>query len=292
MSSYLNPSLSALLALPFLLLPSPSLAQESVCPEPVLSRLRRHTVTPQDTLEAIAQQYRILSDVIIYFNPSLRQGRLPVGQELLIPPLNGISITPPKVATWESIAQAYGVRADVLFEMNGCQPPGETVFIPGINWADPNNPTPNYTGLAGSPLPQPLTPGLAYGWRENPQTQQQTFHSGLDLLAPLNTPVLAADQGVVVFAGQQGNYGNVVIINHEGSLQTRYAHLGAIFVSTGQTVNTGDTLGTVGNTGRPDIDEPHLHFEVRSQSPIGWVAQDPALHFPSAAQNLLGELGF
>ncbi|WP_017305069.1 peptidoglycan DD-metalloendopeptidase family protein [Spirulina subsalsa] len=292
MSSYWNASLSALLALPFLLLPSPSLAQESVCPEPVLSRLRRHTVTAQDSLEAIAQQYRILSDVIIYFNPSLRQGRLPVGQELLIPPLNGISITPPRGATWESIAQSYGVRADVLFEMNGCQPPSETVFIPGINWADSNDPTPNYTGLAGFPLPQPLTLGLAYGWRENPETQQSTFHSGLDLLAPLNTPVLAADQGVVVFAGQQGNYGNVVIINHEGNLQTRYAHLGEIFVSTGQRVNTGDTLGTVGNSGRPDIDQPHLHFEVRSQSPIGWVAQDPALHFPSAAQNLLGELGF
>ena len=81
--------------------------------------------------------------------------------------------------------------------------------------------------------------------------------------------------------GQQDNYGNLVVVNHPGGKQTRYAHLDTIQVVIGQQVNSGEVLGTVGTTGRPDLDTPHLHFEVRDNSPLGWVAQDPVIHLQS-----------
>lgn len=125
------------------------------------------------------------------------------------------------------------------------------------------------------PLPVEQSVGLGYGWRVDPVTGQNVLHAGVDLLAPPGTSVLAADNGVVAFAGQRGNYGNIVVVNHQGGRQTRYAHLASLSVRVGQRVQRGDTLGTVGATGQPDIEESHLHFELRYNSPKGWVAQDP-----------------
>ncbi|MBE9128929.1 M23 family metallopeptidase [Coleofasciculus sp. LEGE 07092] len=144
----------------------------------------------------------------------------------------------------------------------------------------------NYTGFPGYPLPA-LAPILfSYGWYQGADGQTG-FHSGIDLLANPGTPVLAVDVGTVAFAGQQGAYGNLVVINHQGGRQTRYAHLSNITVRKGQQVQTGTTLGTTGSTGQPDITKPHLHFEVRLNAPAGWVAQDPELHLtatPTAQQ--------
>jgi murein DD-endopeptidase MepM/ murein hydrolase activator NlpD len=133
----------------------------------------------------------------------------------------------------------------------------------------------NYTGFAGYPLPSGATVALSYGWHQSLTTGKPTFHSGIDLLANPGTPVLSVEDGTVAFAGLQGNYGNLVVVNHQGGRQTRYAHLESVSVTTRQKVKTGDTLGTVGSTGRRDTDKPHLHFEVRYNSPQGWVAQDP-----------------
>lgn len=87
---------------------------------------------------------------------------------------------------------------------------------------------------------------------------------------------LKVEEGTVAFAGEQGSYGNLVVVNHQGGRQTRYAHLqDGCFVKTGQKVKPQDKLGTVGSTGQPDVNKPHLHFELRYSSPQGWVAQDP-----------------
>jgi murein DD-endopeptidase MepM/ murein hydrolase activator NlpD len=142
----------------------------------------------------------------------------------------------------------------------------------------------NYTGFAGYPLPALAPMGFNYGWHQNSDGQTQ-FHSGIDLLADPGTSVLAVDSGTVAFAGQQGTYGNLVVINHQGGRQSRYAHLSRLSVRTGQRVKPGTPLGTVGTTGRPDIDQPHLHFEVRFNAPAGWVAQDPELHLTARPIN-------
>ncbi|HBB32330.1 MAG TPA: hypothetical protein DDZ80_31225 [Cyanobacteria bacterium UBA8803] len=138
-------------------------------------------------------------------------------------------------------------------------------------------PVDNYTGFPGYPLPALAPIVLRYGWHQGADGQT-TFHSGIDLLAAAGTTVLAVDGGTVAFAKEQGTYGNLVVINHQGGRQTRYAHLSSIAVRTGQKVQPGTSLGTVGNTGSPDISQSHLHFEVRYSSPAGWVAQDPELH--------------
>jgi murein DD-endopeptidase MepM/ murein hydrolase activator NlpD len=253
--------------------------QNSTCPPPILSRLQRHRIASGETIETIASKYNLRPATLVRLNSVLKGGSAPVGKEILIPPIDGIRVEAPANSTWQDLEGAYGVRADVLFELNGCQPKPKIAFIPGANWSESNRPstTFTYTGLAGYPLPSPAEIGLAYGWYED-ATGNNTFHSGIDLLASVGTNVLTVDVGTVAYAGQQGNYGYLVVVNHSGGRQTRYAHLASIKVKDGQKVKTGDILGTVGITGRPDISKPHLHFEVRYSSPFGWVAQDPAIH--------------
>ncbi|MBP0022368.1 MAG: M23 family metallopeptidase [Cyanobacteria bacterium SBLK] len=258
--------------------PSRSMAQpDSSCPPPVLSRLQTHQVRAGETLEAIATQYQILPAILLHFNPALQESQPSPGGQLSIPPLNGIKIAVPSGATWQDLAEAYGVRADVLFELNGCQFPGETAFIPGTHWTQASPQTANYLGLSGYPLRDRSAIGLTYGWQTR-EGEDSEFHNGIDFLAPPGTSVLAAESGIVAFADRQGNYGNLVVINHEGGRQTRYAHLDTFNVTPNQEVRMGEIIGTVGTSGQPDIPQSHLHFEVRYQVPIGWVAQDPQIH--------------
>ncbi len=100
-----------------------------------------------------------------------------------------------------------------------------------------------------------------YGYRQHPILNRQMFHSGVDIAAPTGTSVLAADGGVIVFAGNQGSYGNVVLLDHENGLATVYAHNSYINVSIGDRVVRGQKIAEVGSTGRST--GPHLHFEVR-----------------------------
>ncbi len=253
--------------------------QELACPSPLLSRLQRHQIAPGETIESIAKKYNLLPETLIRLNRALQGGSAPAGREILIPPFNGIRIEVPAGATWQDLEAAYGVRADVLFEVNGCQKSPKVVFIPGVTWNPGESPAVDtYTGLSGYPLPSIAKIGLNYGWQTRHSDRQKMFHSGIDLLAELGTPVLSAEAGIVAFAGQEETYGNLVVVDHGEGRQTRYAHLGSIKVVIGQEVKTGDVLGTVGSTGRPDLKVPHLHFEVRHNSPVGWVAQDPEIH--------------
>ncbi|MEH2026647.1 LysM peptidoglycan-binding domain-containing M23 family metallopeptidase [Nostoc sp.] len=256
------------------------------CPTPALSRFQRHKVVRGETLESIAQRYNLIPTTIIGMNPALQNGAIAaIGSVLQIPPYNGIVVEVPRRETWRQVAAQYKVRADSLFEVNGCQQDPRIVFVPGVNWS-PNGvvtksplptdaATPNRASLSGYPLAQVVTVGLAYGWQINPATGEVFFHSGVDLLAAVGTNVLAIAPGTVAFASDQGSYGKLVIINHSGGLQSRYAQLDSIKVTVGQQVKKGDLLGTVGTSGKPTSTQPHLHFEVRSSSSLGWVAQDP-----------------
>ncbi len=249
----------------------------SACPVPVLSKVKRHRIIEGETIGSIANQYGLLPETILRFNANLKGDRLPVGKEILIPPINGVRIEAPAGATWNDLEGAYGVRADILFELNGCQKRPKVVFVPGTAWAA-KTPQRDYTGLTSYPLREPIEIGLKYGWHNSATQQQRLFHSGIDLLAPPGTEVLAAEDGLVIYVDREGAYGNYIIINHRGNIQTRYAHLASVKVKVNQRVKAGEVIGTTGQTGQPDISPPHLHFEVRFKTSQGWVAQDPAIH--------------
>ena len=88
----------------------------------------------------------------------------------------------------------------------------------------------------------------------------EPFHTGIDISAPLRTPVMVSSNGVVQLVTTEPSWGNRIIIKHEGGYQTIYAHLNDINVSRGQNVQAGMIIGTVGRTG--DARNSHLHFEV------------------------------
>ena len=109
-------------------------------------------------------------------------------------------------------------------------------------------------------LPVQAPVSSSFGMRNDPFSHQATFHKGVDLAAPDGTKVVAALPGTVISAGYETGYGNNVLIQHSGGLQTRYGHLGSVNVKAGDVVDSESVLGTVGNTGRST--GSHLHFEV------------------------------
>ena len=135
--------------------------------------------------------------------------------------------------------------------------------------------------LLGSPLDvSDLT--SKFGVRSDPFTGESRMHRGIDYSAPTGTPIRAAAPGVVTWAGEQGSYGELVIVDHGNGVETRYAHQAWVDVAVGDVVNAGDVLGAVGSTGRST--GPHLHFELR----VGGEAIDPQPWMTGAESALLG----
>jgi len=99
-----------------------------------------------------------------------------------------------------------------------------------------------------------------YGYRVHPITGAKNYHKGLDIGMPEGTEILAGHDGTVTFAGNNGDYGLVVVIEDSEGLVSKYAHCSALLVSAGQTVSAGDPIARVGNTGQST--GPHLHLEI------------------------------
>ena len=99
------------------------------------------------------------------------------------------------------------------------------------------------------------------------------LHAGVDIPAPVGTPLRAAQSGNVIIAAVTGGYGNYICIAHGGAMSTCYAHNNSIAVSQGQSVKQGQVIGQTGNTGNST--GPHLHFEVRMNGspvdPMGYL---------------------
>lgn len=114
-----------------------------------------------------------------------------------------------------------------------------------------------------------LTSGFGFRWGR--------VHQGIDIAAPVGTPIWAAASGTVVYAGwNDGGYGNMVDIRHPDGTITRYGHLSAIYVKEGQSVGQSQVIAAMGSTGFST--GPHLHFEVRPQggravNPMGYLAR-------------------
>lgn len=106
-----------------------------------------------------------------------------------------------------------------------------------------------------------------YGYHIDPFTGQVKMHEGLDIAAPLGTPIVAPAGGTVRYAGEKKDYGLSVEIDHGYGFVTMYAHCQRVRVNSGMRIRRGDVVAYVGNTGRST--GPHLHYEIHlSQAPV------------------------
>jgi len=117
----------------------------------------------------------------------------------------------------------------------------------------------------------------SFGRRVDPFTGQWAMHDGIDFIADLGAPIVAAASGVVTFAGFHPQYGYAIDLDHGNDLVTRYAHTSKLFVREGDLVQRGRKIAEVGSTGRST--GPHLHFEVRfrgaAQNPAKFLVSNP-----------------
>jgi murein DD-endopeptidase MepM/ murein hydrolase activator NlpD len=115
--------------------------------------------------------------------------------------------------------------------------------------------------------------GSYFGRRRDPFTGEPETHKGLDIIALYGSRILAPADGKVLVAGREGDYGNLIILDHGNGVTTRFAHLARFQAQVGQAVRRGDVIGYVGSTGRTTA--PHLHYEVRlddrTVNPTGYL---------------------
>lgn len=156
---------------------------------------------------------------------------------------------------------------------------------------DPSAPA--ATSQVGIPSQMPLTSSTltsSYGMRTHPILGGRRKHDGIDLAAPVGTPVFATADGVVSRADRFSSYGLFIQIEHGAELETRFAHLSRLAVAAGEHVSKGDVIGYVGTTGRST--GPHLHYEIRVDgvpvNPMPYMAESDAQH---AFELAIGEVG-
>lgn len=185
------------------------------------------------------------------------------------------------------IGKAYGVSHERLAKVNRISDPtriyvGQKIFIPEGNRELPVDViTPSNTRVerdeprasarvAGSPFLDWPVPGGELSSRFG--DRGSSFHDGIDIRAPIGTPVKAACEGVVIYSDVLRGYGNVIIVRHTNGFATVYAHNNTNLVRADDRVARGQVIAHVGVSGRTS--GPNLHFEVRKNN----VAHDP-LHF-------------
>jgi murein DD-endopeptidase MepM/ murein hydrolase activator NlpD len=129
-------------------------------------------------------------------------------------------------------------------------------------------------GTLAVPVPMSnMRVSSTFGLRIHPVYGGSRLHAGIDFAAPPGTPIYAAADGVVVWAGPRGGYGQTVVVDHGGAVATLSAHMSRMAVIEGDIVTRGQIIGFVGSTGTST--GPHLHFEVRLSGipvdPLGWL---------------------
>ena len=240
---------------------------------------RLHTISAGETLSALVESYGITVEALVGANPDLSSlDRLPVGLELLIPPGEGLVVTLESGQSVLDVMSRYGIGAAELADANQIRTPQdllarEMLFLPGVK------PVEALERLARVreaervfrwPLQGRLT---SYFGRRNLGMGTSSFHSAIDVAAPLGTPLLASRSGVVTFSGWSGSYGRLVKIRHANGFETWYAHNSRNLVSVGQRVQQGEVVALVGSTGLST--GPHVHFEIRERGrpldPLGFL---------------------
>jgi murein DD-endopeptidase MepM/ murein hydrolase activator NlpD len=231
-----------------------------------------YEVKKGDTLSTVAKLFNVSQNTIMWAN-DLKSKTISVGDTLIILPMTGIRHTIKKSDTVVSIAKKYKADADDIAKFNGIATDaslsiGEVILVPEgeieIVAASKQK-----SGTTAKGRPAIYANSTPSGFLIRPVAggrRSQGIHgnNGVDIAGPRGTPIMAAADGRIVIArgsGYNGGYGKMVVIIHDGGIQTLYAHLNGIYVASGMTVTQGQVIGEMGNTGRST--GPHLHFEVR-----------------------------
>lgn len=253
----------------------------------------KYVVKPGDNVSVIAARFGISPDSVIWANSKLEENpdALTVGQELLVPPVSGVLYQVNKGENIQSIAARFKADPSAILNDPFNQSIHDFKSSPPVLVADqyimvPGGSKPlvarvityNQTTPAGA-----LKGSANFGWPVAACISQYFWarHPGLDLATSTGSPVVAPDSGYVEFVGWDNTgYGNMILVNHGNGTLTRYAHLSAFAVATGQSVSKGQLLGRVGSTGHST--GPHLHFEIIvngvHRNPVGIVrSKTPAL---------------
>lgn len=244
-----------------------------------------YEVRPGDTVSGIAEKFGVSIDTIRWANNLKSIKDIKSGQKLKILPVTGIAHKVKHGETIYSIAKKYSVSpqgtvdwpynsfandetfalavGQLLIVPDGVMPKVELWEPrPYIAYQTPEAGTVAGTGLFVWPAAGRITQGFRW------------YHKGIDIANSAAPDIIAADRGTVIAAGWPSGwgYGNQVIVDHGNGFATVYAHLSKIYVSVGQRVGQGETIGKMGATGRAT--GIHLHFEIRENG----VAQDPMIY--------------
>jgi murein DD-endopeptidase MepM/ murein hydrolase activator NlpD len=209
------------------------------------TRRARKSVRHQAEIVAVrVDQVRALRDELV-----ANKGKLEAARQEKKVSLD--SLTAEERADAEELDSLQAVSADLEAKIRAAQAHSTVQHVSGAGFIWPVN----------APMTSP------FGWRWG------RMHEGVDLGAAYGTAIAAAAAGVVIYAGWEGGYGNLTVIDHGGGLATAYGHQSRIAVSVGQSVSQGETIGFVGSTGHST--GPHLHFEVRvngeAVDPLGYL---------------------
>lgn len=203
-----------------------------------------------DTLESIAQRHRLSLDQLIQLNPELQNSSLVVGSQLQL-----------RTTTTTRIHSLISLRPTT----SGGESWPETPEYPDRQWQ------PSVGKRWQMPARGLFTSG--YGWRWG------RMHKGIDIANSIGTPIVAAQEGHVTFAGwSNGGYGYLVEITHDDGSRSLYAHQSRLHVQVGDRVSQGQQIGQMGSTGRST--GPHLHFEIHAP---GYGAVNPMTLLEPAA---------
>jgi murein DD-endopeptidase MepM/ murein hydrolase activator NlpD len=244
-------------------------------------QLRSYKVRAGDTLTGIASQTGVSMMTIWWANKLKSKDDLKVGQELVIPPVNGVVVTVKAGDTLASVAAAKKVDAADIVTTNGLTDDtlviGQVLIIPGARGKPIPTPRPtrrpevrvatvsrpSYSSHSSARAPAEYAGGT-FAWPVAGGYISQYAsggHPALDIAADYGTSVLAAAAGTVIFAGWKSNGGGYQVwIAHGGGLFTTYNHMSSIATSYGDQVGRGSFIGRVGASGWAT--GPHLHFEV------------------------------
>jgi murein DD-endopeptidase MepM/ murein hydrolase activator NlpD len=253
----------------------------------VLPRDREHQVQRGEGLYAIARLYNADPHEMARLNGLSAPYRLLIGQRLRIPGSATAAASPAPPPEAQPVGKVEGVALEPPkggVDVVSLPTPGES--LPPPSQPDESAPRSQPEAAVRAPLPEPPAAtgkGLAWPVRGKVVSgfgpkEKGLQNDGINIVAPSGTPIVAAESGIVAYAGNElRGFGNLVLIKHADGMTTAYAHADEILVKRGDTVAKGQTIAKVGQTG--SVHSPQLHFEVRrGKQPV-----DPMIYLSGSA---------